>query len=437
MADTEVRLAYGDHGLLCSVPSDAATVIEPRFEPARREPHRLLRDALERPIDSPRLRQIVTSDSRIAVSICDITRPQPRRLMIEAILAELEGVARPDQLTLLVATGTHRANTDEELLAMLGPDLVEACNVINHNGRDQGELRYLGVFGDNVPVSLNRHWVESDVRITTGFVEPHFFAGFSGGPKMVAPGLAGLETVLTLHDARRIASPHATWGVCEGNPVHDDIRDIAGKTSVDFAFDVILNRDKAITHAFAGDLLSMHSRAREICRQVSMRPVDGLFDIVVTTNSGYPLDQNLYQAVKGMSAAMNIVKPGGTILVAAECRDGLPDHGSYGDLLASAGSIEEVRRSLETSERTIPDQWQVQIQARIQERARVLVKADGLSDSQIRAAHLEPCHDISRFVMDELKRLGPTARVCILPEGPQTIPYVTEDLASGNKIPTR
>ena len=437
MADTEVRLAYGDHGLLCSVPSDATTVIEPRFEPARREPHRLLRDALERPIDSPRLRQIVTSDSRIAVSICDITRPQPRGLMIEAILAELEGVARPDQLTLLVATGTHRANTDEELLAMLGPDLVEACNVINHNGRDPGELRYLGVFGDNVPVFLNRHWVESDVRITTGFVEPHFFAGFSGGPKMVAPGLAGLETVLTLHDARRIASPHATWGVCEGNPVHDDVRDIADKTGVDFAFDVILNRDKAITHAFAGELLSMHSRAREISRQVSMRPVDGRFDIVVTTNSGYPLDQNLYQAVKGMSAATNIVKPGGTILVAAECRDGLPDHGSYGELLASARSIEEVRRSLETSERTMPDQWQVQIQARIQERARVLVKADGLSDDQIRAAHLEPCHDISSFVMNELKRLGPTARVCILPEGPQTIPYVTEDVTGGNKMPAQ
>ncbi|HVR33867.1 MAG TPA: nickel-dependent lactate racemase [Acidimicrobiia bacterium] len=437
MADTEVRLAYGDHGLLCSFPSDATTVIEPRFEPAERQPRRLLRDALESPIDSPRLRQVVTSDSRIAVSICDITRPQPRRLMIEAILAELEGIAQADQLTLLVATGTHRANTDEELLAMLGPDLVEACNVINHNGRDPGELRYLGVFGDNVPVSLNRHWVESDVRITTGFVEPHFFAGFSGGPKLVAPGLAGLETVLTLHDARRIASPNATWGVCEGNPVHDDIRDIAGETSVDFAFDVILNRDKAITHAFAGELLSMHSRAREVCRQVSMRPVDGLFDIVVTTNAGYPLDQNLYQAVKGMSAAMNIVKPGGTILVAAECRDGLPAHGSYGELLASAGSIEEVRRSIETSERTMPDQWQVQIQARIQERVRVLVKADGLSDDQIRAAHLEPCHDISRFVKDELKRLGPTARVCILPEGPQTIPYLTDDVASGNKLPTR
>jgi nickel-dependent lactate racemase len=355
--------------------------------------------------------------------------------MIEAILAEIEGIARPDQLTLLVATGTHRANTDEELRAMLGPELLEACNVINHNGRDPGELRYLGVLGDNVPVFLNRHWVESDVRITTGFVEPHFFAGFSGGPKMVAPGLAGLETVLTLHDARRIANPNATWGVCEGNPVHDDIRDIAGKTGVDFAFDVILNRDKAVTHAFVGELFSMHSRAREICRQVSMRPVDGLFDMVVTTNSGYPLDQNLYQAVKGMSAAMNIVKPGGTILIAAECRDGLPDHGSYGDLLASAGSIDEVRRSIETSERTIPDQWQVQIQARVQQRARVLIKADGLSDDQIRAAHLEPCRDISRFVQDELKRLGPTARVCVLPEGPQTIPYVTEDRASGSQGP--
>ena len=187
-----------------------------------------------------------------------------------------------------------------------------------------------------MPVWLNRQWLDADVRITTGFVEPHFFAGFSGGPKMVAPGLAGLATTLVLHDARHIGHPNATWGITEGNPVHDDVREIARMTGVTFALDVALNRDQAITRVFAGELLAEHAAACAHVKQTAMRSVTAPFDMVVTTNSGYPLDQNLYQAVKGMSAAACIVKPGGTIICAAECRDGIPDHGEYQDLLQRA-----------------------------------------------------------------------------------------------------
>ena len=192
----------------------------------------------------------------------------------------------------------------------------------------------MGMVGD-VPVFLDREWVAADLRITTGFVEPHFFAGFSGGPKMVAPGLAGLATTLELHNARRIGDPRATWGVIEGNPVHDSVRAIAAATGVDFALDVLLDDEQRITRAFGGQILAMHAAACAQARREAMQPVDRPFDIVVTTNSGYPLDQNLYQAVKGMSAAAEVVRPGGTIICAAECRDGLPDHGSYGALLRS------------------------------------------------------------------------------------------------------
>ncbi len=163
---------------------------------------------------------------------------------MRALLEELEGVADRSAFKLLVATGTHRANTHDELVEMLG-DLADTMTVINHDARDTDSLEFCGTFGDEVPVWLNRHWTEADVKITTGFVEPHFFAGFSGGPKLVAPGLAGMETVLTLHDAKRIGSPMATWGVCEGNPVHDDVRAIAAGTGVSFAFDVILNSGSA------------------------------------------------------------------------------------------------------------------------------------------------------------------------------------------------
>jgi nickel-dependent lactate racemase len=340
--------------------------------------------------------------------------------MLGAVLAELSGVVDRSDIVVLIATGTHRANTEAELRAMLGDEVVDTVRVVNHDARDAASMVWCGEFGAGVPVWLHREWVEADVRITTGFVEPHFFAGFSGGPKMVAPGLAALDTVLTLHDAARIGDPRATWGVIEGNPVHDDVRAIAAATGVDFAFDVILNRDQEIVAAFAGELFAMHKAARDAARDVAMRAVPEPFDVVVTTNSGYPLDQNLYQAVKGISAAAQIVRPGGLIICAAECRDGFPDHGSYRGLLTSRSTTRELLEDIRSRARTEPDQWQVQIQARIGERARIVMFTEGLSEADVRSAHLGFTTDIAATVAAE----GPQARICVLPEGPQTIPYV-------------
>ncbi|HEY1133148.1 MAG TPA: nickel-dependent lactate racemase [Nocardioides sp.] len=356
--------------------------------------------------------------------MCDSTRPQPRHLMLPAILAELEGLVDPADVTVLVATGTHRGNTDAEIREMVGDDLADRLRIVNHDSRDRDSLTWVGELGDGVPVWLNSIWVDADVRITTGFVEPHFFAGFSGGPKLVAPGLAALETVLTLHDAARIGDARATWGVIEGNPVHDDVRAIAAATDVTFALDVILNRDHDIVRAFGGDILPMHEAAREAAREIAMREVDAPFDVVVTTNSGYPLDQNLYQAVKGISAAFTVVKPGGTIICAAECRDGFPDHGSYREVLASAGSPQELFDDISARTETVPDQWQVQIQARVQSQVEVVMHTSYLSDEDLAGAHLRQTRDIGATVKEICDRIGPSARVCVLPEGPQTIPYV-------------
>jgi nickel-dependent lactate racemase len=421
----EVDLAYGRKGLRVVLPDDRTTVVTPAAQPGVPDPAATLIDALRHPVAGPPLRDRVRPGQRVAVSLCDATRPQPRPEMLAALLAELPG----NDVTVLVATGTHRGNTDAELREMLG-EYATTLRVINHDGRDPSVLRWMGEFGAGVPVWLNRHWVDADVRITTGFVEPHFFAGFSGGPKLVAPGLAGLETVLTLHDARRIGDANAVWGVCEGNPVHDDVRAIAAGTGVDFAFDVVLNREKQIAAAFGGDLLPMHAAAREACRRMSMCPVDGRFDVVVTTNSGYPLDQNLYQAVKGMSAALTVVKPGGLIICAAECADGFPDHGSFRSVLASAPTPAALLADISARTETVPDQWQVQILARILTTARVGVHTGGLTDAELRTAHLFAVPDIAAAVAAELAARGPDARVCVLPDGPQTIPYLVEEMAS-------
>src|ERR1044072_8166099 len=302
--------------------------------------------------------------------------------MIPAVLAELDGIVRREDVVILVATGTHRGNTEAELRAMFGDEVVDSVRIVNHDARDRDSLRWLGEYGKGVPVWLNRAWTDAAVKITPGFVEPHFFAGFSGGPKLVAPGLAALETVLVLHDAKRIGDAGATWGVIEGNPLHDDVRAIADATGVTCAFDVILNREKQVVEAFGGDLLAMHKAATDRARSIAMRAVPAPCDVVVTTNSGFPLDQNLYQSVKGMSAAFQVVRPGGLIICAAECRDGFPDHGSYREVLASEPSPQALLDAIAARPVTVPDQWQVQIQARIQAGARVVVHTSYRSEER-------------------------------------------------------
>src|SRR3954447_9459731 len=277
-----VRLAYGEQGLDVDLPADRTTVVEPTFIEAPPDQTGLLRTALRQPVSGPPLRELVQPGQTVAISMCDGTRPQPRDLMIPAVLEELAGIVRLDDVVVLVATGTHRGNSDAEIRAMLGGDVVDRVRVVNHDARDDASLVYLGQHGADVPVFLNREWVNADVRITTGFVEPHFFAGFSGGPKLVAPGLAGLETVLTLHDGRRIGDPRATWGSIDANPVHDDVRAIAAATGVSFALDVVLDDEQRIVRAFGGELFAMHAAACELVRRTAMCPLDAEYDVVVT-----------------------------------------------------------------------------------------------------------------------------------------------------------
>src|SRR6188474_533621 len=219
-----VRLDYGVEGLEVNLPHERVTIIEPVFRPAVPDPHAALIAALRAPLGGgPPLKESVRRGQSVAISVCDITRAQPRQEMLAALFAEMPDIPAED-VTILFATGTHRTNTPAELEAMLGADIVRRYRVINHDSREPASLTRIGTTSTGVPVHMNRAWIGADVRITTGFVEPHFFAGFSGGPKMVAPGLAGLSTVMTLHDAVRIAHPRAVWGITEGNPIHEDVR---------------------------------------------------------------------------------------------------------------------------------------------------------------------------------------------------------------------
>jgi nickel-dependent lactate racemase len=261
------------------------------------------------------------------------------------------------------------------------------------------------------------------VRIVTGFIEPHFFAGFSGGPKGIMPGVAGLQTVMSNHGAENLGDPNATFGVTKGNPIWEEMRDIALRAGPSFLLNVTLNEQRQITGVFAGDLLAAHRTGCEFVRQSAMQQFAAPFDIVVTTNSGYPLDQNLYQAVKGMSAGARVLKPGGTLILACECRDGVPANGSFDQILRSAASPEELLTLLATPGYRRPEQWQAQLQALIQRQARVLLYSS-LSDDIVRATHLGPCHDIGAAVKQLLAAYPNGARLAALPQGPLTIPYL-------------
>ena len=405
------------------LPDEITTVIQPSHTPGLRDERAAVIAALEKPIGAAPLREQVKPSDRVCLIFTDITRATPNDRLIPWLLEHLAHVPR-DHITLLNSTGTHRPNTRAELEKMLTPEVVANCRVVNHLSEDRAAHLQLGATHDGTPALLNRLAVEADVRILTGFIEPHFFAGFSGGPKALMPGVAWLGTVMSNHGARHIGDPRATWGVTEGNPIWEEMRDIALRCGRSFLVNVSLNETRQITGVFAGALVGAHRVGIEFVRKSAMQAVPEPFDIVVTTNSGYPLDLNLYQGVKGMSAAARIVKPGGTIILAAECREGVPAGSPMDQFLRSASSMEEVLARLATPGFVRPEQWQAQIQALIQRQAEVLV-CSSLSDEVIRAMHLVPCRDIGAAVSERLRKLGPRARVAVLPQGPLTIPYLS------------
>ena len=418
------ELAYGRGRLPVDFPADRTTVLEPAYVRGLPDEAAAIRRALRAPLGAPPLASLVRPDQSVAVSVCDITRPMPSRTLLPVLLGELAHL--PDErIVILIATGTHRPNDRGELVEMVGEEVVDRYRIVNHSAFDEADLTYLGEVEPRVPVWLNRHWVDADFRITTGFVEPHFFAGFSGGPKLVAPGLAGFKTTMRLHDAEMIASPNARWGVTEGNPIHDAIRRIAAHVGVHFSVDVAINRDRQITSVSAGEIFAVHRTMAERVKRSAMQGFDAPFEVVVTTNSGYPLDQNLYQTVKGLSAAAQVVKPGGAIVCAAECADGLPDHGEYGAILGARETPQALLDMICAPGHNRHDQWEVQVQAQIQQRAAVFLKSGGLSPDAVRGAHLTPIEDVGSTTRRQLDRFGPAARLCVLPEGPQTIPYLT------------
>ena len=418
-----VELAYGKTGLRVELPDELdVTMVEPKYVPGLPDEQEALVQALGQPINSAPLPDLVKPGQRVGIVFSDITRPTPNHLIVPAVVRALAHVPR-EHITLFNALGTHRPNTDAELRGMLGDELVDTYRIVQNDSFDPSTQVHVGVSQRGHEVWVNREFYECDAKILTGFIEPHFFAGFSGGGKAVMPGMSGQPTVLGNHDAGMVASPNANWGIIEGNPIQEEIREIAGKVNPTFLVNVALNKEKRITGVFAGDLDAAHAAGCAFVKEHVMAPVQRLYDIVITSNSGYPSDLNLYQSVKGMSAAAQIVRQGGAIIIAASCWDGIPEHGLYGELLRQCDSPQAILQMVFQPGFLKQDQWQAQVQAQIQLKADVYVRTDHLTDQQIYAALLRPCHRVENTVRDLAACMGRDACICVLPEGPQTIPY--------------
>lgn len=418
-----IKLAYGNSGLEIKVP-DEAMIIEPRHLEGLPDERAAVFAALRNPAGTPPLREMVKSSDTVAVVISDLTRPTPNHKLVPWILEELSHVPTKN-VVVINGVGSHRPNTREELVSMLGRQVVDTIRIENHDAFDNHKLVHVGRNSYGSDVLLNKTYVEASFKIATGFIEPHFFAGFSGGPKGINPALAGIGTILDFHNAFMIGHPKSTWGIIEGNVVQDAATQNCLMARPDFMLNVTLNGNKEITKVFAGDVIQAHRIGCQFVKENAMYGVKQPFDIVVTTNSGFPLDQNLYQTVKGMSAAAEIVRPGGVILCASECSDGVPNHGNYAAILQMRESPQELLDMINEPSFRVFDQWQVQVQAKIQTKADCYLYST-LDEATVRRAKFVPIDGVEKKLFALLEQ-NPIARVAVLPFGPLTIPYVFEE----------
>ncbi len=423
----KISLPYGEGAIDATVP-DSATVLTPVPAAAIADPDAAVRRALAAPNGRPPLAQMARPGQKVTIVVSDVTRPVPNQIILPPMLETLEAAGvRRDDITILVGTGLHRVSRPEEHQRFLGDAITSRYRVIDHDARDRSSLTFHALGPPTVGVWLHGAYLNADLRILTGFVEPHLFAGYSGGGKAVLPAIAGAADIMSNHAARMIGHPKSTWCTTDGNPIFEQMRDVALTTDPSFILNVTLDERKRITGVFAGDMVAAHDAAIAQAASQAKRPLPHRFDLVVATNMGYPADLNFYQTVKAMSVAAQGCATGGAILLVAECREGIGGP-EYVELLRSEQSPDALLdRFTREDHATIHDQWQAQVQAMVQSRCDVYLHSS-LDRSTVEAAHLRYAADIDVTLASLLEetqaKVGREPTVCVLPYGQLTVPVV-------------
>lgn len=415
----QFELPYGDSLLTASIPAtNVSLVLETRDVGGLENETQRILDSLRSPIEHLPLQDSVHKGDKVALIVTDNTRACPDDRLVPPILAELEKKVARDNITIIVALGLHPPLDREELARLLGRDITEKYNVVNH---DPSATLFLGQTSRGTPVDINTRVVEADFRVSTGFIEPHFFAGFSGGRKSIAPGVFGLRSAYANHSYKMIEDPRSRAGILRGNPIHEDLVEQAGMARLDFIVNVLLNKQRQITHVVSGDPIRAHERGCDIEREIAGVNVDHKVDITITTNSGAPLDLDLYQTVKGMDNASLITRDGGIVIVASSCSAGVGPE-AFRELHVSVGSPKEVLQKIRREE-PIGVQWQNQILARTQLRNDIYLVSE-LEDSVVRDMMLTPIHSIEEGLSKAFEALGQQAEVAVMREGPLVLPLL-------------
>ena len=376
----------------------------------------LVRAALQAPIGTPPLRELAQGKRKVVVVTSDHTRAVPSRLTLPLLLEEIRAGSPQADITILIATGLHRAPTREEQLRMFGSGIVEHERIAVNDAFREEDFVSLGTLPSGAQFCVNHLAVECDLLVTEGFIEPHFFAGFSGGRKSILPGICSEKTVNANHCFQAIASPRAKTGVLEGNPIHLDMVEAARRVNVQFILNVALGERKQVIAAFAGDLEQAHLAGAQFIRDWSQCPaVEG--DIVVTSNGGYPLDQNLYQSPKAVATAEACCREGGVIIMCCSCADGIG--GEHFERLITMGTPEQIDAYLSAipPQQTIPEQWCAQIYARILHKRCVILVTDNLTPEQVRGANMIPASTPDEALAMAYEMVGRDARVVVIPDG--------------------
>lgn len=426
----KTRFAFGKNGIDVTVPDGFKyQVLRSRCAPALPDPAAALNEALDHPVGCAPLVELAAGKRTAAISVCDITRPAPNRVTLPPLLARLHAAGIPvEGITILIATGLHRQATPEEVDVIVGPEIAARYRGVSHDARVFTQHRALGITHRGTPVYIDERFMAADLHITLGFVEQHLMLGFSGGRKLVAPGLAAQETIKVLHSPRFMREPLAREGSIAGNPLHEELLEIARMAEHDFILDVTLTQEREISGVFAGDPVRAHAAAVEFLETTSLERLPEPVDAVITSAAGYPLDLTLYQSVKGISAAQHVVKPGGRILVVGECAEGVGST-EFARRLAALTDYEEFLEEIRTSPVEI-DQWQLEKLALCGVKYDVFMYAPCLAKDELGCVGARTFDRLEDAIAATLDGLPTGARVALVPEGPYTFARAEESVAA-------
>ncbi len=422
----KIKLAYGKKGLLADIPDhNIVKTFRMKDEKVLIDPYIEFTKSLLQPIGiGKNLFDMARSCKSACILVCDITRPVPNKLLLPPLLKTLHAAGLShDDILLLIATGTHRSNTGKELEELVGAQIAKEYHIENHDIKNKEAHALIGETASGIPIWLDKRFLNAEMKIATGFIEPHMFAGYSGGRKLVVPGIAGLETLKYMHGPHILSQPGSREGNLVDNPFHNEATEMAKIAGLDFIINVSLNEKNEITGIFSGEPQQAFLQGTDFVANKVKSPVSEKVDVVVTTGGGYPLDTTWYQTIKGLSSVQSIVKDGGTIIIASECSEGFGGS-DFDQLLLNNPDLDSFMEKIQKDDFFVTDQWQYQKFINVAKKVKIVLVSEKLWQIQPEIPHVTRAESVETAINNELKIRGASLKIAVIPKGPYILPVL-------------